>query len=456
MNPTVELLTPEVLELVRERRLGELRAALRQLDRADVAELLSMFDATDAAVAFRFLPRAEAADVFSYLETDAQEALIHELGAEGVRVVEAMDPDDRAALIEELPASVTTRLLNAMSPANRRETQEILNYAEESVGRLLTPDYVRVRPDWTAERALAHIRHWGRDAETVNWVYVIDSAGRLVDDIRLRSILLAEPETTIESLMDDRFVALRASDDQEQAVRDFAKYDRTALPVVDDDGVLLGILTFDDVADVAAEEAEEDFQKLAGMERLEKSYMATRLWEMVRKRGGVLLILLAAQSLTIGVLGAFEEKLAAAEILILFIPLIVASGGNTGTQTASLLIRALALGELTPGDWWRVVRKELFTGIGLGLGLGLVGAASVLVWELTPTVGPDADLWVALTVGVSVLGIAVWAVLLGALLPLLLEKIGADPASISSPLVATMMDVSGLVIYLVVATVVLL
>ena len=456
MNPTVELLTPEVLELVRERRLGELRAALRQLDRADVAELLSTLDATDAAVAFRFLPRAEAADVFSYLETDAQEALIHELGAEGVRVVEAMDPDDRAALLEELPSSVTLRLLGAMSPANRRETQEILNYAEESVGRLLTPDYVRVRPDWTAERALNHIRHWGRDAETVNWVYVIDSAGRLVDDIRLRSILLAEPETTIESLMDDRFVALHASDDQEQAVRDFAKYDRTALPVVDDDGVLLGILTFDDVADVAAEEAEEDFQKLAGMERLEKSYMATRGWEMVRKRGSVLLILLAAQSLTIGVLGAFEEKLAAAEILILFIPLIVASGGNTGTQTASLLIRALALGELTPGDWWRVVRKEWITGVALGIGLGIVGAGSVLVWELTPTVSDAANVWVALTVGLSVLGIALWAVTLGSVLPLLLQRMGWDPASVSSPLVATMMDVSGLVIYLVVATVVLL
>lgn len=456
MNPTAELLLPEVLELVRERRLGDLRAALRQLDKADVAELLAELEPADAAVAFRFLPRAEAGDVFSYLDAEEQQALIEELGAEAVRVIEAMDPDDRAALLDELPSEVTRRLLNAMSPANRHETQEILNYPEESVGRLLTPDYVRVRPDWTVERALAHIRRWGRDAETINWVYVIDSEGRLVDDIRIRSILLAEPETTIRELMDDRFVALRASDDQEEAVREFAKYDRTALPVVDDDGVLLGILTFDDVADIAAEEAEEDFQKLAGMERLERPYMSVGLRDMLRKRGSVLLVLLAAQSLTIGVLGAFEEKLATAQVLILFIPLIVAAGGNTGTQTASLLIRALALGELSPGDWWRVVRKEWLTGVGLGVALGALAAASVLAWELTPTVNDAADGWVALTVGLSVLGIALWAVTLGSVLPLLLDRLGLDPAAISSPLVATMMDVSGLIIYLAVATLVLL
>jgi magnesium transporter len=313
----------------------------------------------------------------------------------------------------------------------------------------MTPDYVRVKPDWTMERALEQIRRFGSDAETIWYVYVTDSAGRLIDDIRIRKLLLADPTDTVESVMDHRFEALSAFDDREEAVRQIARYDRFALPVVDSQGVLVGIVTADDVADVAEEEATEDIQKLAGMDALEEPYMRASFLEMLKKRGGWLLLLFMGQLLTVAVLGHFEGQLAA--VLVLFIPVIIASGGNTGTQTASLLIRALALQELSPGDWLRVMRRELLAGISLGLALGLFGFLGVLFWYRVGVASTPHPYLVAVSVGLAILGIVLWAVLLGAMLPLALQRLGFDPATISSPMVATLMDVSGLVIYMVVA-----
>jgi len=456
VNPTAQLLQPEVQELIAEGRYLELREALHSVPAADVADLLAELEPADAAVTFRFLARDEAGDVFSNLEPETQEALIETLGAEASqRVFEAMEPDDRVALMDELPDTVARRLLNALSPENRRETQMILGYPPDSVGRLMTPDYVKLRPLMTIAQALEHIRMYGRDAETVHWVYIVDADGKLIDDIHSRTLLLADPEANVESVMDDKFIAAEATDDQEEVVLMMGKYDRTALPVVDSRGALLGIVTIDDVADIAEEEATEDIQKIAGVEALERPYMQTHFGEMLKKRGGTLCILFVFQLLTIGVMSYFDEHLHKALVLALFVPLIISSGGNTGTQAASLLIRALALRELEPSDWWSVLKKELSTGIVLGLVLGSMGVLTVLLLGQIG-VAPSEYAWgIAISVGIAIVGIVLWAGILGSMFPLVLSKLGLDPATISSPLVATLMDVSGLVIYFTVAIAIL-
>jgi len=450
-NPTVELLLPEIQQLLTDRELQELRRAMEPLAPADIADILAELlveDATEAAVVFRLLRREPAADVFSELTGEEQSRLIAELGAgRTLRLLENMDADDRAAALDEMPAEAAQRLLAALDPEDRREVRAILGYPPDSVGRLMTPDYVRLRPEWSVGKSLEHIRRYGKDAETVHWVYVIDDRGRLIDDLHIRTLLLADPVEDISTLMDNRYLALDALEDQEEAVHTMNRYDRTALPVVDTRGVLLGIVTIDDVADVAEEEATEDIQKLGGMEALENPYLKTALVEMLKKRGGWLCGLFVFQILTIGVMGAFDEQLNAAVVIALFVPLIISSGGNTGTQAASLLIRALALHELDPSDWFRVLRKELLTGALLGIVLGGLGAASVFMLDAVGVTPTDHPAQMAMTVGIAVVGIVIWAVLLGSMFPLILSKLGFDPATISSPLVATLMDVSGLLIY---------
>jgi magnesium transporter len=457
----VQLLEPEVLELIREGRYRELREALRVLDHADTAEFLTDLieeqGAQDAAIAFRVLPRLDASEVFAHLEADEQEVLIAELGAErALRVVESMDPDDRARLLDELPIEVARRIIQNLSAETRRETQAILGYPQESVGRLMTPDYVRIRPSWTVGQALAQVRKYGKDAETINWVYVVNQQGQLVDDIHIRTLLLADPEVSVESLMDGRFITLSATDDREEAVRLMGKHDRSAMPVVDGLGLLVGIITWDDVADVAEIEATEDIHKLGGLEALDAPYFSTGFGEMLRKRAGWLAGLFCLQVLTIAVMGYFEEHLATAVVLAVFVPLIISSGGNTGTQAASLLVRALALEHVEPADWMRVLLREVLTGLVLGSILGVLGVGAVLVADLAGLAQTDGFPWqVGFTVGTAVVGIVIWGSVAGSLLPLLMERIGLDPAASSSPLVATIMDVSGLTIYFGVAMVLL-
>ncbi|MEL6739920.1 MAG: magnesium transporter, partial [Planctomycetota bacterium] len=313
------------------------------------------------------------------------------------------------------------------------------------------PDYVRVRPEWTVRRALEHIRQWGRDAETVHWVYVVDADRKLIDDLHIRRFLLADLDTTVEQLMDDEFVALHATDDREDAVRAMARYDRTALPVIDSLGLLVGIVTVDDVADVAEAEFTEDVHKLGGLEALDEPYMTTRFVAMVKKRGVWLVGLFALQLCTIFAMRIFEDELAKAVVLALFVPLIISSGGNTGTQAASLLVRALALNEVRFADWWAVARKELLTGLVLGSALGVLGLVTVVLLGTTGLVETEYLVRLGFVVGTSVVGIVIWGTLIGSLLPMLLDRMGLDPATSSSPLVATLMDVSGLTIYFAVA-----
>jgi magnesium transporter len=455
-SPTVQLLEPEVIELIVEGKYRDLREVLRQLDHADIAEFLADLieeqGAAEAAIAYRVLPREDASEVFAHLDAEEQETLIEQLGAErAVRVIESLDPDDRARLLDELPVEVTRRIIRRLTPESRRETQAILGYPPESVGRMMTPDYVKIRKGWTVGQALAQIRRYGKDAETINWIYVVDKEGALVDDIHIRPLLLADPDTPVEELMDGRFITLNAMDDREEAVRLMARHDRSAMPVVDGLGLLIGIVTYDDIADVAEEEATEDIHKLGGLEALDAPYLATRLGEMLKKRAGWLAGLFMMQLLTIAVMGFFDEQLEKAVILALFVPLIVSSGGNTGTQAASLLVRALALDHVEPADWGRVLRREIVTGLVLGSLLGALGVFTVVGADAIGLAESDYPWRVGMVVGTAVVGIVIWGSLAGSCLPLIMQRIGLDPAASSSPLVATIMDVSGLTIYFIVA-----
>jgi magnesium transporter len=447
-SPTTHLLEPELKALIELRAFRQIRDALATLEPADIADLVDNLEPEEAVIAFRVLPRQLAADAFAELSGESQETLLEKLGDErAARLIESMDPDDRASVLDEMPVEVAGKLIERFSPRNRKITQAILGYDPESVGRIMTPDYVRVRPDWTVTHAIEHIRRWGHDAETIHWVYVVDRENELLDDLHIRKLLLADPESTIRDLMDNEFLALRADEDREEAVRMMARYDRTALPVIDSLGLLVGIVTHDDVTDVAEEEFTEDIQKLGGMEALDLPYTETSIPAMFRKRGVWLAGLFLMQILTIGVMSSFDEQLNKAVVLAVFVPLIIASGGNTGTQAASLLVRAIAVEEVRLADWWRICRKEIVTGTLLGAMLGVIGIATVLILGAIGFIDTTHTTRLALTVGGSVQAIVLWGTLMGSMLPLVLERLGMDPAASSAPLVATIMDVSGLTIY---------
>lgn len=456
LNPTAELLQPEVQELIQQGRYEELREALHLVPPADVADILAALDPKETAVGFRFLQRDDAAEVFSYLSPEKQEELIKELGAAAVGIIEEMSADDRARLIDELPGAVAQRIVASLSPETRKVTQAILGYPPGTVGRLMTPDYVTIRPHWTIGQALDHIRRNGRDAETVNVVYIVDNDGRLIDDMRLRQILFADPQQTVESIMTRSFVSLRADEPQEAAVNAMNRYDRVALPVVDSRGVVVGIVTVDDVADVAQAEATEDIQKLGGVGALEAPYIETGYVEMFRKRGVWLSILFVGQTITIVVLGSFQDQIEKAAVLAVFMPLVISCGGNSGSQAATLVTRAIALGEVTSADWLRIVSREAVTASMLAGTLGLLGLGCVALFtNLIGTPVTSHPLMLAVTVAAAITGVVLWGTMLGSLLPILLKRSGFDPAAASSPMVATLMDASGTLIYLGVAILVL-
>jgi magnesium transporter len=407
-------------------------------------------------VVFRLLPRDEAANIFSYLPIERQQELLKAMAQdEVVNILNDMSDDDRTELLEELPANVTQQLLNLLSPEERQRASSLLGYAENSVGRLMTPHFVRVRPHWTVAQALDHIRQYGTDSETMSLVYVIDAKGKLIDDLRIRQILLSSPDTLISDLMDSRFIALKATDDQEVAVEAFKEADLNALPVTDTSGVLIGIVTVDDIFDVAEEEATEDIQKMGGTEALDEPYMEIPIPSMVRKRATWLVVLFLSEMLTATAMGRFEEEIAKAVVLSVFVPLVISSGGNSGSQASTLIIRAMALGEVTLRDWWRVMRREILSGLSLGAILGALGFIRISLWAFLFHSYGEHWLLLATTVGIALVGIVLWGSLSGSMLPFLLRKVGLDPATSSAPFVATLVDVSGLIIYFTVAAIIL-
>jgi magnesium transporter len=452
---TVEV-QPDLEEAIRARDFVAVRGMLMNLSPPDLASLIESLANSDRVIAFRLLPRGIATDVFEYLSLEVQEQLLKAMGQEEVAVIlNDMSPDDRTMMLEELPATVTKQLLALLTPDERAIAVSLLGYPEGSIGRLMTPYYVRVKPEWTVERVLDHIRKHGRDSETLSMIYVVDERGVLIDDIRIREFLLAPPTKLVSELMDHRFVSLKATDDEETAVAVFRREDRTALPVTDSTGVLIGIVTIDDVLDVAEEAATEDIQKIGGMEALDEPYMRIAFSRMVRKRAGWLVILFLGEMLTATAMSFFEREIERAVVLALFVPLIISSGGNSGSQAATLAIRALALGEVGIADWWRVLRREILAGLALGSILGAIGFMRITLWSIfLPIYGPHW-LMVALTVGVALIGIVLWGTLAGSMLPFVLRRLGFDPAASSAPFVATLVDVTGLVIYFSVAAIIL-
>src|SRR5437762_4367666 len=456
------ILIPEIRELIAERNFGALREIFREWPPADVAEVILDLPEDEQVIIFRLLPTALAADVFEYLDVEAQQQLLRAMAHEQVvAILNEMSPDDRTALLEEMPSAAARQLIKLLTPDERRVAQALLGYPEDSVGRLMTPDFIAVHDDWTIKEVLDHIREFGRDSETLNVNYVVDDRGKLIDDVRMREFLLKPLDAKVGDIRDKTFVALKVNDLQETALNTFRKYDRSAMPVVDSNDVLVGIVTIDDMLDVAEEEATEDIQKFGGVEALDEPYMRLSFLQMVRKRAVWLVVLFLGEMLTATAMATYQDELAKALVLALFLPLIISSGGNSGSQASTLMIRAMALGEVTLRDWWRVMSREVRAGLALGAILGTIGVLRVGTWAIMgeqyfhrQPYGPHWPL-VALTVGIALVGVVLWGTLSGSMLPFILRRVGADPAASSAPFVATLVDVTGLIIYFSIALVIM-
>jgi magnesium transporter len=448
------LLLPEIKSLIAARDFNGLREIFKEWPPADVSDVILDLPEDEQVILFRVLPTALAADVFEYIGIEEQQKLLKAMAHEQVvGILNEMSPDDRTALLEELPSAAARQLIRLLTPEERQVAQALLGYPEGSVGRLMTPDFIAVHEDWTVKDVLDYVREYGQDSETLNVLYVVDERGKLIDDVRIREFLLKPLEAKVSDIRDATFVALKVNDLQEEAVNVFRKYDRTALPVVDSNNVLVGIVTSDDMLDVAEEEATEDIQKIGGMEALDEPYMRISFFQMVRKRAVWLVILFLGEMLTATAMATYQDELAKALVLALFLPLIISSGGNSGSQASTLMIRAMAVGEVQLRDWWRVMGREVQAGIALGGILGVIGVIRVSAWAMIGETyfhrepyGPHWPL-VAITVGVALVGVVLWGTLSGSMLPFLLRRLGADPATSSAPFVATLVDVTGLVIY---------
>ncbi len=438
----------EISTLLANKDFAALKVKLTPWLAADVAPILSELPIEELAVLFRGCSKELSAAVFSYLEHNAKHKLLKTLTqAQAAALLNELPADDRTSFLHVLPLDVAMQLICLLTPEERKITQDLLAYPEHSVGRMMTLDFVAVHADWSVRESLDYIRTHGFDRETLNMVYVTDEGGHLIDDIRVRRFLLAEPETKVSALMDGNYATLTPTDDREKALQVFRKYDRVALPVTNTESQLIGIVTADDMLDVASEEATEDIQKLGGSEALDEPYTTIALTKMVKKRAGWLVVLFLGEMLTATAMSYFEDEIAKAVVLALFVPLIISSGGNAGSQAATLVIRALALGEFRLRDWWRIMRREFAAGLMLGGILGVIGFLRIVIWAQFSGIYGEHYLLVAETVGASLVGIVLWGSLMGSMLPLILKKLGFDPATSSAPFVATLVDVTGLIIY---------
>lgn len=439
---------PEINELIQKRDFHTLKEVFEDLHPSELADAVADLEERDRAIIFRLLSKESAADVFEYLDFYIQESMLKALGHDEVSgILNEMSPDDRTAFLQELPGPVVRQLLELLSAEERTVARTLLGYPEDSVCRLMTPEYVAVTIEWTVGQVLDHIRSNAKDIESLEFVYVLDGKGKLIDDIRIREFLVSPLDKSVFELMDESFASLTPTITKEEAVAIFKKYDRTALPIVDKEGFLLGIITIDDVMDVVEEINTQDIQKFGGLEALEYPYIKTPMLEMVKKRAGWLVMLFIGEMLTATAMGYFEAEIAKAVVLALFVPLIISSGGNSGSQAATLIIRAMALQEITLRDWWLVMRREFLSGLLLGITLGIIGFLRIGLWSAFTNLYGTHWMLVAFTVGFSLIGVVIWGTLSGSMLPFLLRRLGFDPASSSAPFVATLVDVTGLLIY---------
>ncbi len=447
------MLVAHVEQLIERADQAELADYLNELNISDVEELIDELPEY-GPLFLETLSLKRAVNVFRILDFPTQERIFKKLSSSKIReLLNEMPPDDRTSFFSELRGDVVKRLIILLTPEERKEALSLLGYPEDSVGRLMTPDYITVKEHWTMPRVLDHIRRYGSASETIDVLYVIDADGKLIDDVRIKDIIVAEPDRKVSDLIDNRLISLQANDPQEEAVTIFRMNNRVALPVVDEQDIMLGIVTIDDILWVANEEYTEDMQRIGGTEALDEPYLDVSIFHLVKKRAGWLIVLFLGQLLTFNVLQHYESRLTTA--LILLMPVIMSSGGNSGSQASTLIIQAMAMGEVTLRDWWFVMRREIISGLLLGIILGVLGFSRIFVEEgLSHTYG---DVWYlyGAAIGVSLVGVVLWGSLVGSMLPFILRRLGADPASSSAPFVATIVDVTGLVIYFSFATLIL-
>ncbi len=439
-------------------------AIIGSQDRSQLHEFLDDQNISDVAALIDELPDYEsqiidnmslhrASSTFKILDFPTQKRIIQELPpSKTAELLNDLSADDRTSFLEELPSEVVKELIKTLDPEERKITLSLLGYPESSVGRLMTPDYIAVHRDWTLREVIRHIREVGRDSETIDVVYVVDDKGVFIDDIRIREIILADPNKIIHDVIDNRYIALHVNDDQEKAYQAFKMNNRVALPVLDSNDVLLGIVTVDDVLWVASEEFSEDIQKIGGAEALDEPYLDIRFGKLIKKRVGWLTVLFLSEMLTTTAMQYFNVELGKVLVLGIFIPLTISAGGNSGSQASTLIIRAMALGEIGLGDWWRILRREILSGLTLGLVLGAVGFLRIEVWQALHIFNYGTHhILIADIIFISLIGIVLWGSVIGSMLPILLKRLGLDPATSSAPFVATLVDVTGIIIYFSVA-----
>lgn len=426
--------------LIERKDWKKIRQELSLIDPVGIAEIIEELAEGEDILIFRLLTKAQAKDTFQLLSHDKQEQVIEELARRAYKLSELLndlDPDDRTAFLEELPGQVSQRLIQLLSPEERKITIQLLGYPEESIGRLMTPEYVAVKSHFTVSQTLDHIRKFGHDSETLNVIYIVDDNWNLIDDIRIREVLLAQPDQQIKELMDERFVALNALDDQETAIKVFKDHDRVALPVTDTDGTLLGIVTVDDILDIEEEEVTEDFHKFGSFQDVIINPLKARAAFIYRKRILWLTILVFMNVFSGAAIAGFENVIQSMVSLMFFLPLLIASGGNAGSQSATLMIRSLAIGDVHMKDWFRLVGKEFLVSFMLGVTMA-AGVALIASFR-----APHIILIVALTMVLTVMA----GSLTGIIIPFIFTKLRLDPATASAPLITSIADIIGVLIY---------
>jgi len=439
---SAEILGQELKARLENRDIRGVKQFFRSHEVADISEMLTVLPISDALALFKVMPRGRRAEVFAYLQLERQEAFLEELPQViTTAVVNEMEPDDRTKMLEELPFEIRNKILLTLSPEERKIAWQLLSYPEDSVGRLMTTEIMELPASARVGDVLERLR-WARTIpeEQLNVLYVIDGDRRYIGDVSLPALVTADPPTKrIDEVMTGKQAALKATDEQSLAVDFFRKYDRSYLPVVDDDNVLLGIVTADDVFDVAEEEATEDIHQFGGQSTLEESYFQTPLLTLFRKRAGWLALLFAGGTITAATLRHYEGYAVSMAWLVFFLPLVVSAGGNTGSQTASLVIRGIAVKEMELKDWYRVLGREFIVALGLGIVLAGMGYARAVTWHLDPIVGA--------VIAASLVFVVMFGALVGGALPFIFKRFNLDPAVSSSPLLAQLVDIIGAVIF---------
>ena len=440
-----QLFLPEVNEAIKNGDLESLRAVFEDLHPSDVVELLRTLSSENIASIIRLLRFPKATGVFEQLDLQTQAEALHHLGrSEIVNILEELSPDDRVDLIQRLPEQTVNSLLPFIQKEDRENVRRLLQYRENTAGSVMTTEYAEVPSDITVEKAFSHLRHHSADIETIYYIYVTDQEHCLLGTASIRDLVMADPSEIITNLMTKDPISVPVDMDQEEVFRTFEKYDFLAVPVVDQDMKLVGIITHDDIIDVAVEEQTEDVHRMGAMEPIEAPYLKASFWTMAQKRGFWLLLLFVGQFFTFSALNHFKSTIEQVLVLMLFVPLIISSGGNSGSQSVTLITRAIALGDVKLRDTMRVIRRESGIGILLGIFLCLVGMLwARFIW--------DSSWNICLAVGISLICVVTFGALVGALLPLIFKHYGFDPAIMSSPFVASIVDVIGIVIYFTVA-----